>query len=487
MRPERRRTMDVPDAFELDAAFEAIPLIEVGERARLRVRIRSVVADLPDEVHVDVRADSNVLLVSTHASLRGIPAGDALAFTFGPPLRDREFEIPIDVYALRTGESAIAARARCGDAVRECEVRCTCEGAAAFDACANRFELFATEACAGAEVAGKLILTNTGNAAASGELRIEGLENVQLDAGPGLELQPAQRTMVALRGFIPQGLADGSHHGVHAFLMQGSGEVMLGTAAVTVRSRPSIVCLLDAGAGEWRLRVRNDGLDSTTLALLQESADGSPVTPAFSLAGLRVAGIAPGETIVLRIASSPSGAPLPASDAPPFPGPRRWRSPRAVLDPGAIRQLQALRGFIRHLWAIGVLCADASDDGSASDLSAARAALRSVFDRLVIKLRMPRYPLHADDVLDRPARETLCRLGAAASGDVASMLDHAASLAAGQADEGAEVDAYRATLRSRLQAVRDDDALIDALSSVDSELDALLDAVLTALHVRMTA
>src|SRR5579875_3146707 len=38
MRPERRRTMDVPDAFELDAAFEAIPLIEVGERARLRVR-----------------------------------------------------------------------------------------------------------------------------------------------------------------------------------------------------------------------------------------------------------------------------------------------------------------------------------------------------------------------------------------------------------------------------------------------------------------
>lgn len=463
--------MDAHDVFELDAAFESIPLIDVGERARLRVRIHNDGDDLTEELHVDVRADQNVLLVSANPWRRDEPEGGALTFTRAPLLQGENCEIAVDVYALRRGEATIAVRARCGAHEREVDLRCACEGAAAFERCANRLELFATESSPGAEVSGRITLTNTGNAAARAQLSVDGLDAVRFDPGPAFEMPPAERLEIALDGRFPHHLPDGVRHEVRAFVSHDDAESLLGTATVTVRRRPSITCELDAGGNEWLLRVRNDGADTAALRIARQNEDGG---------GLRVDGIPPGGTIVLAVASS-------SSAVAPVRGPHRWRSARASLEPGAVRQLQATTGFVRHLWAIAVLAADAADDGAAAHLGIARTALRSVFDRLVIKLRMPQYPLHEDDVLDRPAREALCALGAAASADLPSMLEHAASLIEGEEDDRPDVRAYRAALRERLRALRDDGTLIAALTGVDSELDVLLDAILSAARMRLTA
>jgi hypothetical protein len=470
--------MEAHDAFELDAAFESIPLIDVGERARLRIRIRNDRGDLPEEVHVEARADGNVLLVSANPWTVGKPEDHALAFTRAPLLRGEECEIAVDVYALRAGESTIAIRARCAEHVRELELRCACEGAAAFEPCANRLEIFEMEAAPGADVSGRIILTNTGNAGSQVQLCVEGLDAVRLDPGPALEVLPAQRLSIGLHGRLPSLLTNGSQHEVRAFLTHGNAEGTIGTAMVTVRSRPSITCAIDARGSDWLVRVRNDCAEPATLAIALQNDEGR---------GLRVEDLPPQESIVLVIAPSPGSAMPAASAVPPPRGPQRRRSTRAALDSGTVRQLQAMTGFVRHLWAIAVLCADAADDGSAALLCAARTALRSVLDRLVIKLRMPQYPLHADDVLDRPAREALCALGAAASGDLPAMLNHAASLIEGEENDHSDFRTYRNALRARLCALRDDGTLIAALSSADSELDTLLDAMLTAARASMTA
>jgi hypothetical protein len=393
-------------------------------------------------LHVDLRADRNVLLVSANSWRRGDAADSALEFQRAPLLHGEECEIAVDVYAVAAGESTLAVSARSGGIVRELELRCACEGYAAFAACANRLAVFASEAESGAETSGRITLTNTGNAPARVQLGVEGLEAVTFDPGPTLEAMPGQRFEIALRGRFPNDLPDGSQHEVRAFLTHGSTEAVLGTAAMPVRGRPSITCELDSRGPEWLLRVRNDGARAATLAI----------------AGLHVGALEPQETLELAVASSEIGSPAP----------QNRRASRAALDPGAVRQLRTVTGFARHLWAIAVLFADASE------LTAVRTALRSVFDRLLIKLRMPHYPLHADDVLDRPAREALCAVGAAASADLPSMLDRAASLIDGEED----VRAYRSALRARLCAMRDDGTLIAALTGADTELDVLLDAIL---------
>ncbi|MGH7328689.1 MAG: hypothetical protein ACREJX_10100, partial [Polyangiaceae bacterium] len=455
--------------FELDAAFESIPLIDVGERARLHIRIRNEGDDLQEEMHVEVRADQNVQLVSASPWRCSEGGDDTLVFTRAPLLRGENCEIAVDAYALRAGESTIAVCARSAQCVRELALCCACDGAAAFAACANRLELCATEAEAGAEASGRLIVTNTGNAAALVQPCVEGLDAVRFDPGPSLEVAPAERVSVAFCGRFPLALPDGSQLEVRAFLTHGNAEAVLGTAAVAVRSRPSVKCRLEERGKEWLVCVSNDGANPATLAIAVQNG---------TTTGLQLDDLAAGETIVLTIApSSPQIAPQ---------APQRLRSRRAALEAGTLRQLQALTGFVRHLWAIAVLCADCAEDGSADRVVALRTALRSVFDRLVIKLRMPQYPLHADDVLDRPARDALCALGAAASADLPSMLDHAASFIEGEREDVADVCAYRTALRARLCALRDDGVLIAALTGADSELDALLDAMLAA-RVRMTA
>lgn len=461
--------MDAHELFQVDAAFESIPLIDVGERARLRIRIHNLSDDLTEEMHVDVRADQNLLLVSASPLRCGERDDGALAFMRPPLLRGEDGEIAVDAYALCAGESIVTVRVRCGAHERELELNCVCEGAAAFERCANRLELFATEPLGGEEVRGRIVVTNTGNAAARGELCVDGLDAVRFDPGPMLDLRPLQRRSITVEGRLPEHLADGAQHEIRAFLAHGDTESALGTATVTVRKRPSVACELAACGSEWLLRIRNDGADSATFTIAPQNQD---------RAGLRVDDVPPGATIVLAIVPSLRAV------APPR---RRWRSPRAALEPATVRQLQAMTGFVRHLWAIAVLCADAADDETVGLLGAARTALRSVFDRLVIKLRMPQYPLHADDVLDRPAREALCALGATASSDLPPMLDYAASLIEGEERDGPDIHAYRAALRARLCALRDGGALIAALTGTDSELDALLDTILTETRVRMSA
>jgi hypothetical protein len=163
---------------------------------------------------------------------------------------------------------------------------------------------------------------------------------------------------------------------------------------------------------------------------------------------------------------------------------RFTRSPRAALDAATIRYIQGQSGMMRHLWALGVLCADVSEDGrSCAQLATLRTALRSVFDRLAIKLRMPHYPVRPDDVLDPAASEALAALDGAPrafhASSLGARLARAAMLVASEGPEE-EIAAYREALAAKLRSFDEDSALIDALVVVQPVLDERLAAALDA-------
>lgn len=155
------------------------------------------------------------------------------------------------------------------------------------------------------------------------------------------------------------------------------------------------------------------------------------------------------------------------------------RSPLAALEPATAAYIRGLGGLMRHLWALAVLCADRSEDAAtAAHLPALRVALRSVFDRLAIKLRMPHYPVRVDDVLDPAAEDAMYAWTGARAASLGAGLAALARLIAPERDEYAELATYRDALRARLEAFADDTALIDALVATQPGLDAQLDAVI---------
>ena len=172
----------------------------------------------------------------------------------------------------------------------------------------------------------------------------------------------------------------------------------------------------------------------------------------------------------------------PALDLPPLgsstmPAPRVCRSQSAAFELPAASYLASLDGLMRHLWALGALCADSSDDAAMEGhLGVTRIALRSVFDRLAIKLRMPHYPVRADDVLDPAADDALEACGIASGDSLGARLARAVEFVAADRDEYPELGAYRDALRSALTALSDE-ALVDALVVTQPALDIRLDAV----------
>ncbi|MBV8354861.1 MAG: hypothetical protein JO101_06050 [Candidatus Eremiobacteraeota bacterium] len=156
------------------------------------------------------------------------------------------------------------------------------------------------------------------------------------------------------------------------------------------------------------------------------------------------------------------------------------------------QHVHSLRGLMRHLWALALLCTDSDGDPYLAALrSSARIALRSVFDRLAIKLRMPHYPVRVHDVLDAAALDALAALGEAllARGDaelaraIASprlgiRLTAIAQLAAPlEGGDAVPVRRYVETLRRGLEPL-DDVAVIDGLVAPQPELDDALDLIL---------
>jgi hypothetical protein len=548
------------EGLQLDAAFEAIPLFEVGARAVFRIRIANGGRDLEEEIRMRVCAPPALLLVSTAPWLHGPSSGCELNFAMPGLLSAETREIGLEAYALIAGESRIDVRMECGGMLREAVAVCVAEGRASFEHGANRIDLGACEAEAGARVEGRIVLTNTGRAAATiAELRLEGdLDDAAAECCASLLLEPGERRTLRIGGLVPRDAADGATLTVRAAFVACSGsgeraEIALGDARIVARSRarfegtiePIAAQPMRVRAGdriEWRVRIANVGgarAERATVALhpgggvyvpgstrIEDARiiDVGGTSALWSADGLRVEDVGAGQTITLECATlaepgagdarlwarlvydgaetllesrgfaveAADGAarlPFVVRDAvlrahdpqPSAPGlqlPRRYRrSPRAALDPAAARHLRGLGGLMRHLWALAALCADESDDTMTSGhVASVRTALRSVFDRLAIKLRMPHYPVRADDVLDPTAADALAAL-APAGPSLGSRLARATSLLSPEREDYAELQAYREALRVRLEAI-DDAAVIDALVVTQPKLDERLDAVL---------
>ncbi len=186
------------------------------------------------------------------------------------------------------------------------------------------------------------------------------------------------------------------------------------------------------------------------------------------------------EGVALRLVTMPS------LGAPPAPSSRMHRSAAAPLEAAMASYLAGLNGLMRHVWALAVLCADECEEPDLdAHLKENRIALRSVFDRLAIKLRMPHYPVCADDVLDSAAEEALGACGVGA-GPLGARLANVTQLIASERDEYPEFAAYRDALRATLAGLRDDAAFIDALVTAQPALDTRLDTVVereTGVHV----
>ena len=546
--------------LELDAAFDGIPLIAVGERLRLCVRVANTGPAKANSARLRVFGDAALMLVSTSIWARGTAGGSELSFDAAYLLAGEAREFAIDVYALRTGDSRVLARLECDEAQRECELMCACEGRAEFARDANRLELCADEAEPGERLEGRLTLTNTGTAPALVAARIEGdLELVQLAVEPLFEIGPAERREIAVTGFVPCSSQGGSRLAVRAVACAGETEHEIGAAELPVRRRARFEGEIQpvwAGAAPasgdrmtWRVRLRNAGEAAAASMQIALHVDGAVYLPGSTTIsnvpivdaggtsplwcdGLVVEGVAaaqiielacativdyPATSVMLAVRVTCEGresvfesgriavGTRPAAPAFPFVvrgiataapateegGSRHWRSGRAALEPRVVCYLQAATGFVRHLWAISILCADRSEERSDAELETLRVTLRSVFDRLAIKLRMPQYRLDADDVLDRPARGALASLGSHGDGTLGSLLAAASTFVADEGDraqpERAELAAYRDALRSHLSTFRDDAVLLDALPVPQRALDERLDALLARWTGRLSA
>lgn len=147
-------------------------------------------------------------------------------------------------------------------------------------------------------------------------------------------------------------------------------------------------------------------------------------------------------------------------------------------------------GLLLHLFAVRALFPDVvlgGDDTLRAALDAARTALRDVFDRLFVKIRIPGFPVAADDIEDPPLRHALQMLfdllGATRDSPVAApmqatiRIDVARARAAGALLVSAELGAP-AALQTMLALVPtdapDDPALAAALSQYVDAIAAAL-------------
>lgn len=537
--------------LELDIALAEKSVVDVGERVALCVRVKNHGADLAGEARLQVTATVPLALLSCDVRALGEAAGRKLAFALPALLHGEICELAIDAYALRAGDGQCVVQLESDGAIREAQVQCTVQARAAFAPAANRLELCAAEAEAGATVDGRLVITNTGHARALvTNIAIVGDLEVRIDPS-GFELAPGERRMLSLTARIPADAPDGMMLCASATCSLASSRdlIALGTVAIVARSRPRIegriACAtsVEVEVGDrvdWQVRLDNTGgAVADALAIAVHVAGGTYVpgttaiedarvidvagtSPLWSPEGLRVeqlpAGV--GMTIAFSTVAEPSdggmiawarivcaGRELLLESLPlairdwgmcavlPFtpcgvltraPGPppaaptrRVRRSQHAALEPAMATYIRGLSGLMRHLWALAVLCADQCDDAEThAPLAPLRVALRSVFDRLAIKLRMPHYPVRTDDVLD-PAVEDALRAGnSPLAGTLGARLARVALLIASERDEYAEFAIYRDALHARLEAFADDTALIDALVATQPALDAHLDAVL---------
>jgi len=541
--------------LELDAAFDASAVAAAGEPLRVRVRLRNGGCDMERDARMLARADDSLLLISTAPWLRGDASGRELAFVIPPLLRDETCEFVVSAYALRGGDARIAVRLDFEGAVHERELRCTSVEPHAFEGDASRFELFDADADAGAELGGRVVLTNASGAFAVGELRIEGdLEDVRLDCEPVVELAPGTRRVLALRARVPAHKEDGERLEARALVVHRSGTTSLGECAILIRSRARFEGSIEAAvphgkrvrAGErieWNLRLTNAGRAAAHTMTVALSPTASVYVPGsttldgarlidvggssalWSAEGLMVEGFPAGHTATLTCETLVEPAAnivalsarirceerelmlespvfeaaaeelhrgglafsVPGAAFMPVPGMAVYRrSPGAALDSAAIRHLDGMRGFARHLWALGALCADSCDDPAAAPhVGAARAALRSVFDRLSIKLRIPEYQLQPEDVLDAAAVGALAHLIESDSQTLAARLASATTLVAAAGCD-APTDGYREALRRKFASFADDRALIDALTKTDGALDERLRDVVASEAMRRT-
>jgi hypothetical protein len=399
--------------MELQAAFDGGTVLEVGERAVLRVAVRNLAERCSDEGILVIEAPRDALMLAATEMQRCIP-----------PLSPGErFENIFDAYATRAQEFSIVARLLCGGQTFETRIAVTAQAHAAFAVDANRLEFSTHEAPPGSAIEGRIVLTNTGRGPATIDAVVcEGdLEECVLGEHRGT-LAAGERRFVAVRGRVPHALADGTTVTVGATVVADGAAYDLGRHAVVVRAREAHV---------WRVRLVNGS-----------------ASPAIIEPGGEV-------TLLIEPASAPS-VPVRSS----------------ALDAASARYIESLPGLMRHLWALGALCAE----GSSDEL---RSALRSVFDRLSIKVRMPYYPIAPDDVVDANAAGALRRIGAPSQANLGTALAFAASCIAplhGTA-QTQPYEIYRDALAGQLREL-DDAALIDALTGEQPALDDALRAVL---------
>ena len=554
------------DGLQLQAALESPGLLEIGARAPLRIRVCNTGGDAGDDVRVRVSCSPALLLISTDLALRSAASGTELTFCIAGFLRAESRDIEIDVYALCGGESRIDVRLDCDHLVRETSMTCIADGRAEFSPDANRLELDASEAEAGADITGRLVLTNTGRrSVAVTDIRFEGnLEDAAVDI-PAFELGAGERRSLRVRARVPAGAADGAMCSLSAVV---NNEVRLADVWIVARSRPRIEATIEPqmvsgerkAVGEridWQVRVRNSGgarADSVSIALHAAGAvylpgssriDGARIieqngsSPLWSTGGLTIEGMASGKTIAVEIATTGESAGAQAmlwarvvcgeqellvespgvalaelgavprldfivrgvtlqSNEQIEEKPRReetvvrrfWRSERAALDAATIRYAEGLGGLMRHLWVEGVLCADeAADARLGAQLGTLRTSLRSVFDRLAIKLRMPHYPVRADDVLDPAAAEALLAISplCVRAQGLGARLAGAALLIASETADDALINDYRDALAAKLRSFDEDTALIDALVVAQPLLDERLLPVLKRETIALPA
>lgn len=296
---------------------------------------------------------------------------------------------------------------------------------------------------AGERVAWELRLTNEGDARAA-EVRVA-LAFAGAVYLPGTTVIEGAR-LIDVRGSSPLWTAGGL-----AFeFVEPQTTITIGCTAIL---EPDA-----AAATMWARAVceeREVLIESPSLAVLGTDESAPPLP--YSVPGAR-----------LRADDTKVPAPVPVP-----PGELFTRSFESRLDAPAARHLASLRGLMRHLWALAVLCADPPHVG------ATRTALRSVFDRLSIKLRMPHYPVGADDVIDPAAREGLAGLGITES-QLGAKLARAAGLIAPVAGTPLAREAFERYGDALAAALRDldDGSLIDALVAPQPHLDDCLDAAI---------
>jgi uncharacterized repeat protein (TIGR01451 family) len=195
----------------------------------------------------------------------------------------------------------------------------------------------------------------------------------------------------------------------------------------------------------------------------------------------------------------------------------------SFTDERVARTLRFLRearfgGLVSHLFALRAFLPDAIGDAHCGALEALRDALREEFDRLFIKLRLPRYAVVARDIETPSLRATIDRLldeassargvpsdppipslelrGTFSSDELHALHDRMmsselasappwAALARLLPDDTASYAEYRGRLTERLDAFAGSEAgeFVEALQrQEDAALDGALDAMCASLH-----